>query len=105
MAFYLTSILTFYLAFSSVEEVDKKGTREESTEGKFRALLLGVFGVYRQLYKPLATSPIARLTALFYLAYEHCDLALAVEQQNHSDHIKYLWVETQLPSNINKKTT
>ena len=32
-------------------------------------LLLGVFGVYRQLYKPSATSPIARLTALCYLKH------------------------------------
>ena len=41
-----------------------------------------------------------------YLAYERCDLALAVEvQQNHSDHIKYPWPEMQFPSDINKKAT
>ena len=41
-----------------------------------------------------------------YLAYERCDLALAVEvQQNHSDHIKYPWAEMQFPSDINKKAT
>ena len=41
-----------------------------------------------------------------YLAEKHRDLALAAEvQQNHSDHVKYLWVEMQLPSCINKKVT
>ena len=55
LAFYLTSILTFYLAFyltsiltylafsltfSSVGEVDKKGTRDKSREAeKFHALV------------------------------------------------------------------
>ena len=37
---YLIPILAFYLAFSSVAEVDKKGTREKSWDGeKFRALV------------------------------------------------------------------
>ena len=85
LAFYLTSILTFYLAFSltfsSVRHLfwhsiwhlfwhsiwhslwhslqSGKGTREKSKEGEeFRALV--------QTLSYNSTTPIARLTALFY---------------------------------------